>query len=297
MHTEPVLKMLDIVPDSGKSGFFRDGSYLLVGSKQQPFRLLDPDVAQQILEAEAGRLLYYMRKVVYTQVLSVGYLAQGQLSGIVIVHVVSYPVEPSCQDFISLVLHLVLETTVFHDEILEVRQKAGYQIMSALYDLMLISVSFLDDLHHDLCQEVSQHLQTFIAVILHISDKEIILQTIVIPGKIREIHLKHHHQIVLVGPLETMHFPVIQNENIALLEIIGIISVPKDDASFQNIHNFHIVMEMYGILFYVGSYYIDRQLIFVNNFFFKHFSSTFALCFMSTCVRFFLDIFQQPNNF
>ena len=68
--------------------------------------------------------------------------------------------------------------------------------------------------------------------------------------------------------LETVHFPVIENEYVSLLESICIISVPQYHTSVKDIHHLHIIMEMNRIFCYVRRDHIDRQLILVNDFFF-----------------------------
>ena len=48
--------------------------------------------------------------------------------------------------------------------------------MGTLNDLMFVSVSLLEDFHHDPRQDILKNVQTLVAVILHVGNKEIILQ-------------------------------------------------------------------------------------------------------------------------
>ena len=63
--------------------------------------------------------------------------------------------------------------------------------------------------------------------------------------------------IILACIGEAVHFSVIQNKNIPLFERIGIISISQNHASFQNIDNFHVIVEMYGILLDICNHYIN----------------------------------------
>ena len=66
-----------------------------------------------------------------------------------------------------------------------------------------------------------------------------------------------------------MHFPIIENKNISLLQSIGIIPVPQDYGSLQNINHLHIVVKVDWIFFDIGDHYIDRQFILINTLFLK----------------------------
>ena len=133
---------------------------------------------------------------------------------------------------------------------------------------MLISVALLQDLHHDPREQSTQHFKALITVILYVCYKEVVFKIVIVSGKVRQIHLEHHHEIILVCTLETVHFPVIENEYVSLLESICIISVPQYHTSVKDIHHLHIIMEMNRIFCYVRRDHIDRQLILVNDFFF-----------------------------
>ena len=62
--------------------------------------------------------------------------------------------------------------------------QTGDEIMGTFYDFVFVSISLLKDLHHDPCQNVSQNFQAFVTVIIHICNKKIILQVIVVLGKV-----------------------------------------------------------------------------------------------------------------
>ena len=84
-------------------------------------------------------------------------------------------------------------------------RKARDEIVSALYYLLLIAVPLLKDLHHYSRHYILEDLQALVAVILHIGNKEIIPQVIIVFGEVCQIQLEHHHHIFFAGIGKAVH--------------------------------------------------------------------------------------------
>ena len=81
--------------------------------------------------------------------------------------------------------------------------------MGALDDLMFIALPFLQDLHHDLRQDIAEHRKILLLVFFHIHHEKLIPQIRIVSFEIAEIHLQHHDHIVFVSALQTMHVAII----------------------------------------------------------------------------------------
>ena len=200
--------------------------------------------------------------------LSVCDLVQRQLPVVVVVHIIGNAVQASGKDLVAFISGLVLEPAVLHDEVLEVRHETCDEVVGALDDFILVAVAFLDDLHHDAGKDGLEHVKTLVVIVLHVRYEEVVAEIVIVSGKIGQVHMQHHDHIVLAGILEAVHLAVVQNKDITFLQHIGVVTVPQLDASVENVDDFHVIMEVDRVLIYVGCDHVDRQLIFVNDFFF-----------------------------
>ncbi len=151
-----------------------------------------------------------MGKIEDAQVLPLGNFLQGQLAIVVVVHVFGDSAQSAGQDFVALFLGLVYKLSVFHEEVLKVRLQAPDEVVGTFYDFLARSRIFWRTSIIILARVLRRTSKLSSMSSSMSVTKKVVLQVLIVSGKVAQIKLHHHDDIVFpLNLTEAVYLPVV----------------------------------------------------------------------------------------